>query len=230
MECLYAPDLSEDSDHIALSEDEQLHAKALRLREGDSLLLTNGLGLSANTIVRTISKKEVVCEVVSFLHRQGESNKNVDLYVGLLDNRDRLEWIVEKATELGVSSIQLLNTRYASHKSVKIERLFKIAISATKQCKRSIIPIIYPPIPLQQALESIKTESSAIILADENGKSPSPIHSNQTAYFVGPEGGFSSEEVKSILSQNNSTSITLGKRRLRAETAVIVGLSYLQEI
>lgn len=230
MECLYSPELTEQSTHIILSEEEQLHAKALRLREGDSLLLTNGVGLSANATVQTISRKEVICDVNSFIHRQGESNRKIDLYVGVLDNRDRLEWIIEKATELGVISIRFLNTRYSSHKSVKIERLFKIAISATKQCKRSVIPIIRNPISLNDALSSIDTSTTTIILADEYGVPPKSINTNHIAYFVGPEGGFSNEEVQLIVAKEHSKSITLGNRRLRAETAVVVGLSYFQEL
>ncbi|MDR0927797.1 MAG: 16S rRNA (uracil(1498)-N(3))-methyltransferase [Ignavibacteria bacterium] len=224
MECIYIPMLSFQTQHYPIPPAECQHLKALRIQTGTQMQITNGNGLSAIAVIERISKTEYNADVIEFMRNFGELDCKIGLAIGILDNKDRLEFAVEKSVELGVSEIFLLTTDYTQQMHINLERLVGKAIAAVKQCKRSVLPIIHPPIKLSELLNANDYES--IVLCDEKGVRPAKVeNSSSILVFIGAEGGFSNAELD--LFPANTLKWNLGNRRLRAETAAIVALGYL---
>jgi 16S rRNA (uracil1498-N3)-methyltransferase len=154
------------------------------------------------------------------------------LVVALL-KRDAFDWVVEKATELGVASIQPVTTRRSVVDRVNLDRLSTIARGAAEQCERLSIPAIHPARPLHAVLDS--WDGAPLLVAAER-RSALPIgHAAQglrlpCGWLVGPEGGFEGGELDDASSRAFVTAVALGPRILRAETAVVAGLSVLQAL
>ncbi len=217
MECLYTPELTEAIQSLVITGDEYTHAKALRLSIGEQLQLTNGKGITAVCNIIEITKKNLIVHIESIqLHTQ--PSRKVTVALGILDNRDRLEFAVEKAVELGVTDFIPLQTQFVQRRAHGIQRLECKAVAALKQSKQPFLLHIHPVQTLQEVLNSYSTTTK--VLADEYGNTPSGIE-NDILFLVGPEGGFSDAEKKLILSQPNVQQWKLANSRLRAETAAI---------
>jgi len=221
MECLYKGQNLYIGDLAELNYEEAKHARALRLRLGDKVILTNGMGSVYITKIILFDKDKLIVEVQDVHPLHGESERNIHLFLGLIDYRDRLEFCIEKSIELGIREITLIKTAYSSQKLPNLKRLESKAIAAIKQCKRSILP----KINYLDYIESFGKHSSqfdSILLADESGNNFSSLTlTNNIAVFVGAEGGFSKDEIEFISSFSQTATVKLGERRLRAETAAI---------
>lgn len=226
MECLYAPDMEPHSTNTILMGDEARHAHALRLRTGERILLSNGCGYCAEATVEEISKKGVICRLLRILPEHGELPYRIIMALGILDNRERMEFALEKAIELGVTDFVPILAQHSERKRTKPERLFAKALAAMKQSHRARLTRLHEPMTLQALLTMLSTETR-IILADTEGQKPSPYHAESICLCVGPEGGFSEEE--QILLRNDARTMLwmLAPTRLRAETAALSGLSAL---
>jgi 16S rRNA (uracil1498-N3)-methyltransferase len=233
MECLYTPHLLETAQTLALGDEARSHARALRLREGERVLLSNGAGLCARASIHTIRSNEVLCALHEILPEYGELPYRLILALGILDNRERMEFSIEKAVELGVSEIVPLLTqhseRYAANR-IKPERMIAKALAAMQQSHRARLPQIHAPMSveaLRNSLQTLLPNDSAIILADVDGQSPHPLPARNTSIClcVGAEGGFSEGERDLLKQDQRTVAWKLAPRRLRAETAAIMGLS-----
>jgi 16S rRNA (uracil1498-N3)-methyltransferase len=220
MECLYYPNLDENTSDFILSNDEAKHAKALRVQTGDEILISNGKGNIAKCKFETINKYETKLSLIEFLDNSNENKIYVHAALGILDNKDRFEFALEKAVELGCHEFTPLITDYSSSKKLNINRLNSKALAAMKQSKRSFLPRINQPTEIEDLINSTVSQ---IIIADINGKPNISIDEN-VILFVGPEGGFSEKEIK-LINSKNSIKMSLGFTRLRAETALIASLS-----
>ncbi|MCX8054496.1 MAG: 16S rRNA (uracil(1498)-N(3))-methyltransferase [Ignavibacteria bacterium] len=225
MECIYLTELSKNSQIIKITADEARHLRALRIKDNEHILITNGSGLICKASVIREKKDEYVAQIINFLDENyGELSRELALGVGILQDRERFEMILEKSVELGVSHFFPLITDYSQKKSLNSSRLQAKAVSAMKQCKRSRLPKIYEPLSLQ---EISMFQFEKIILSDENGEKPNlPQLCKSVLLLVGPEGGFSQREIE-YLNKLNIEKWKLGNRRLRTETAAISGLSLL---
>ena len=138
-----------------------------------------------------------------------------------------MEWVVEKATELGVSKIVPVVSERSEKKGFNLERMLKIAIEASEQCGRVDVPILESS---QQLADSIKDCKEEIIVFDPSGTPPSPPlvqgREGATSVFIGPEGGWTEKELE-IFKQKEAKILSLGSLTLRAETAAIVALTIL---
>lgn len=222
MECLFAPDLTADLTNLRLTDDETRHARALRLRSGDAVFLSNGEGLAARASVSTITRDAVTVSVTEFLPGYGELSRRIVLALGILDNRERMEFALEKAVELGISDFVPLQTRYSQHNRSSTERLRSKALAAMKQAQRARLPKVHEPLSLDQLL-GLFCPDTTVILADENGGSAIP-HTGDLCILVGPEGGFAEEELNRIQALPQCLSVRLAGRRLRAETAALLAI------
>lgn len=228
MECLYSPDIEPTTNSTAavLTGDEANHARALRLRSGEHLMLSNGRGYCAEAIVEEMTKHEVVCRLVSIKPNHGELPYRVIVALGILDHRERMEFALEKAVELGASDFVPLITRHSERDRTKPERLHAKALAAMKQSQRARLTTLHEPMSLA-ALLSMLPRETRIILADTEGQKPLLYSAESVCLCVGPEGGFSDEE-RSLLCDDARTVLwTLAPTRLRAETALLSGLSAL---
>lgn len=142
--------------------------------------------------------------------------------------RDAMDWAVEKATELGVTHIQPVLTRRCVSERANVERLATIARGAAEQCERLSVPEIVPARPLHAILDA--WEGAPLLVAAER-RDAQPLHdrlatlSSPCAFLVGPEGGFEPAELDDLARRPFVSPVTLGPRILRAETAMVAGLS-----
>lgn len=138
--------------------------------------------------------------------------------------RAQTDWLVEKATELGIAALQPVMTRRTIAERVKLERLQSIAIEAAEQCNRTSLPTIAEPVPLEAFLRG---NERTLYFADENGGAPvaAAMRPGPAAILVGPEGGFTDEERVLVRSAPTAVAISLGPRILRAETAALAAVT-----
>lgn len=227
MECLFSPDLTSESTSLILHQSELKHLRALRLRGGERIALSNGTGLIAHCRVE-FDGGEVKLLVEEIFPNFGERSNELILVMAVISDRDRLEFALEKGIELGVTDFVFFNAERSQRDSLNIERLHAKSLSAMKQSKRSCLPSIHHSPDIQSALQRV-LGIERIILTDFNGKSPTLGISCPSAVVIGPEGALTKEEISIVESDNRTVSWTLGERRLRAETAAVVALSLLQE-
>lgn len=219
---LYAPSLSASGQEVRLSEDEARHArKVLRLKPGEQVVVLNGLGLQAEGTLEADGS-------VSGLHRLPDFNEPPHarvLALGFLHHPDRLEWALEKAVELGVTHILVLRTERCQPGTLKPDRAQRILVAAMKQCQRSRLPELRIDVPLSRV--KVDFPNLTWWIAHE-GFSPQEAKLQDVlggmGVVVGPEGGFSPQEVSNMLAAG-ARPLSLGTRRLRAETAAVAALS-----
>ncbi|HDR04421.1 MAG TPA: 16S rRNA (uracil(1498)-N(3))-methyltransferase [Candidatus Marinimicrobia bacterium] len=225
----YFPYLAQGLAEAFLTGEEHHHlAKVLRLRQGQKIMLLDGKGLAAEAHIVRITAQKTLLKTGNIYSNYNELKRKIVLGIGLIRS-SHLEWLVEKAVELGVSEIRLLHTQNVSRQKFNLPRLEKISLAAMKQCGRSRLPELFSPEPLSSFIEYTKYISSRFIFDKQNQSSsfadvlPS-INTVEIALLIGPEGGFSLEELK--LCQNNLfQTVMLGQRRLRTETAAIMAIA-----
>lgn len=223
-ELFYNPSLLINTQRFELTDQEFQHAiKVKRHKDGDILYTTNGKGLLVKGKIDLITKREAIIQVLDAKSYQNE--EQVYLLIGTLKNRDRMEWLIEKATEIGVKAIHFINMDHSEGKKINTSRVEKIMISAIKQSKRLFTPDIKLFNDLTSAIDS-HSNSDLIVFYEKNlvkrDKLPIP---NKKALLIGPEGGFSKDEVQFLKEREYVKFKYLGDERLRAETAAIVALS-----
>lgn len=225
MESLYISELNKSFDHLTLNESESRHTKAMRLGVGDEVLITNGNGLMAKCTLTEISKSGNVVKCNEFFENYNELESEITVAVGILDNTERFEFLIEKSVELGAKVIVPLITKYSSNKSVRYERANSKIIAALKQSKRSIAPVYSPPISIDKLYDNFDAWD-VVVLADENGENTINISKNDKVLILcGPEGGFTDAELSNISKAKNLCKVKLAASRLRSETAAIAALS-----
>jgi len=174
-------------------------------------------------------------QVLFTLHEELETDAALPLHLLLAVFKfDHMEWAIEKATELGIAKITpILARRTEKHLAQsalkRSERWRRIALEASKQSRRTTIPEIPNPIPLKQALEQENTTPTRILLSETEQATTltaalSAAQSSDTAVAIGPEGGWTPEEI-SLFTQHQWQPVTLGPRILRAETAAIAAIA-----
>jgi len=214
----YQPKLSEGL--LLLSEDESLHAiKVLRHQTGDSIKVTDGQGTLYLCAITSTSGK--VCKLeVSSQEKFNKPNHFIHIALSPTKSSDRVEWFVEKATELGIQKISFLNTQHSERNKINIERMTKTAVSAMKQSGQVWLPEIEGMVSMKEILAT-KRDQRFIAYAGER-ESPLLLHQakKDKSYLVliGPEGDFSAEEIQSA-TQSGFQPISLGANILRTETA-----------
>jgi 16S rRNA (uracil1498-N3)-methyltransferase len=205
------------------------HVRVLRLREGDAITLFDGCGGEVPAALTRIDKREVLATTSSHIAVEREMQRSVTLYPALIAN-DRLDWQVQKATELGVAAIQPTYTersqRIPGDVEKRVEHWRGVAIAACEQCGRNQIPKIHAPITLGDALATISDQSIVLLDADGSMDKSSATSASSIAVFIGPEGGFSPSELDALRKRCDHR-LRLGPTVLRAETAAIASLTWL---
>ena len=227
MECIYSPEISHNNNVVEISGSSAKHLKALHIREDDNILLTNGCGLLAEGRVVRILQDKYLLNIVDLKAINNEHPFRLGLAIGILDNRERLEFCFEKAIELGISDFFPLITDYSQKKKINSERFSAKAISTIEQCKRGRLPTIHNPLNINELLKEADSFANLILL-DIAGNRALKLENNKSSLvIIGPEGGFSDKELQTFKQNCRIHFLNLGDRRLRAETAAIVSLGLI---
>lgn len=228
MELFFTPKTCIYDHTLELTDQEARHfAQVFRKREGDSFWVTDGEGMLYTAQCTSVGKRTIEGEITERRFSEPAPNETI-LAIGVLKKRDRLEMAIEKAVELGVSAIILLNTRHTEKGGMSEQRLRSVCISAIKQSQRVWLPALHVNLRLDDVLEQF--DEHRYLIAHEKGRGNPSLRElkkgTKDILFIGPEGGFSTSEID-LVRNSGGIVVTLGNYRLRAETAAIAGLSHL---
>lgn len=222
MHVFYTPDIQTRAE---LPEEEAAHAvRVLRLQAGDEVTLTDGKGNFYRAEIGTTTNKRCLLNIVETLPQEAMWSGHLHLAMAPTKNMDRAEWLAEKATEIGFNELTFLNCRFSERKVIKTERIAKILVSAIKQSLKARLPQLNEMTDFNKFITQPFGGQKFIAHCYE-GEKPllkDVIRKGEDALvLIGPEGDFSEEEVKKAI-DSGFVPISLGKSRLRTETAALV--------
>ena len=225
MQLFYHPDISENAQQIVFPRDESKHiVKVLRKKEGDILNVTNGKGFLFETELILITPQQCVAKVIQ-VKTETQPAYYLHLAVAPTKMNDRYEWFLEKATEIGVREITPVFCDHSERKVVKLDRFERVLQTAMKQSLHLSIPKLNPSVHVSEFIKSsIEGQKFIAHCEDENKKKSLKSllkPGKKSTILIGPEGDFSSEEIKLAI-KNGWLPVSLGNSRLRTETAAIV--------
>ncbi len=216
-------------EHPVLNADESHHCiRVKRHREGEKLGITDGNGNIYQATLHHFDGKCCHFEDISIFFTPKEAKPEIHLVVAILKNADRYEWMVEKATELGVTHFHPIITKRCERSKLNTDRLLKKAISAVKQSHNPYLPYIHKPISFKEFITSTTPLPSSIFIAHfEDSISIQSIPKLKEYWIlIGPEGGFDDQEIINC-QKKNITNISLGTTVLRTETAAITAAALI---
>jgi 16S rRNA (uracil1498-N3)-methyltransferase len=225
-------------DEIVLDEDNSRHiVQVLRMKPGEELLITDGTGTLLTATITDDHKKK--CRVrIGKLTRQDQPEREIGIAISPLKNASRFEWFLEKATEIGVRAIVPLLSERTERQHHRPDRWNSILVSALLQSQQTWLPKLAPPLPFDQLITGIQNKEARVDrrLIAHCLEAPGPTGSladlasvkpfESTLILIGPEGDFSVKEVESALAVG-FVPVSLGKNRLRTETAGVVAATLL---
>ncbi len=224
MHLFYTPDIEPTHPQYFLSEEESKHAvRVLRLNVGDQVQLIDGRGGLYTAEIKDAHPKRTILQITNVVTDFNKRNHYLHIAIAPTKNIERLEWFLEKATEIGIDEISLIICQRSERKEAKVDRLNKIITSAIKQSLKAYHPILNEPEPLSKLLSRNFDGQKFIAHCEEGDKTSlkQDISLNgKYLILIGPEGDFSPKEIADAL-QSDYKAITLGKSRLRTETAAL---------
>jgi 16S rRNA (uracil1498-N3)-methyltransferase len=233
MQLFYNSEITTQTTQITFDKIESKHiVRVLRKQVNDILKITNGKGFLFDVKIIIASDKKCLAEVVHFEEKLKPWKYYLHIAIAPTKNNDRIEWFLEKATEIGVDEITPIICANSERRIVKLERFEKIIQSAMKQSLKFILPKLNEPVKLNDFLKQGIDGQVCIAHCEKQEKTllQSVVKSSEkTTILIGPEGDFSSEEIKKCLAKN-MTPISLGESRLRTETAALVAVNTISFI
>lgn len=232
MEYFYSENLSLQDKQITLSEEESHHInKVLRKKPGDHIQITNGMGLLADVIIEDEKSESIICTIQSIEMIPPSPERNIHIALSTI-RPNRMDWAIEKLTELGVGTISFFHSQFTSVRAFKTDHLHKITISAMKQSKQVYLPKINSPLPFSKWIESIvKKENQILLLTHLNDYSMNisviQLKNKSVIVAIGPEGGFSEEEIKQA-QEHGFKLVRIDNHILRTETAAVISATQLK--
>jgi 16S rRNA (uracil1498-N3)-methyltransferase len=225
----YEPQITTGATNYTCSEETSKHcAQVLRMQSGDALTITNGMGSVFEATILVAHKKNTSIQIIKEIAIEPDSQKLV-LGISILKNAVRLEWLFEKATEMGVHSIIPLLCERTIHERFKTDRMKNIIQSAMIQSQQAWLPYLSDPISYKDFIHQYNATNKYIAHCEPTLKKSIkelPI-SNDLIIAIGPEGDFTPSEIEMAV-QANYQAIGLGPTRLRTETAGLFALSVLK--
>lgn len=204
-----------------LTPDESWHcAKVLRFKAGDEIRLIDGKGNYFEGTLSVVNEKKCIANITLSPRTQEKHPYYLHLAIAPTKNIDRMEWLVEKAVEIGIDEITFVRCKNSERTVIKEDRLIKIAESAVKQSLQAYIPKLNPLMNFSDVL-NVKTDLKFIAHCEEETKKhlkSFELKNKSSLVLIGPEGDFSSEEIVQAKA-SGFTEISLGENRLRTETA-----------
>ena len=217
--------------HTELPPEEATHAvRVLRLKDGDDIFLMDGEGVFYEAIVTLANQKHCFYEIKQQMPQSRTWKGHLHLAIAPTKDIGRIEWLVEKATEVGFDEISFLSCQFSERKVLRTDRVERIVVSAMKQSRKAWKPIVNEIVTFDRFMQRDE-EGSKFICHCYNEITKIDFFSNlnnekcsdDITILVGPEGDFSIDEVRQAI-DNNYQSVTLGNSRLRTETAGLVAV------
>lgn len=223
MHLFYIPGVSGSS--IQLDETESKHAiRVLRLEKGEKVNVVDGKGGFYQAEIADANPKKCLLRILESTQNFGKRNFHLHIAIAPTKNNERMEWFLEKATEIGIDEITPLITERSERKNVNNERLEKIIVSAIKQSVKAYLPVLNEPQSFKNFLKQPSAGKKFIAYVEEK----QPVHlknlvekCDDVLILIGPEGDFSPDEVQLAI-KNGFQPVSLGDSRLRTETAGVV--------
>lgn len=227
MHLFYLPELRPQIKSCILSEEESKHAcRVLRLKMGDEIELLDGIGGRYVAEIKDDNPKRCVVDILS-VEVSTIPKYEIHIAIAPTKNMDRIEWFVEKATELGATKITFLKCDRSERKAINLERIEKIAMAAMKQSKRTFLPIIEPLVTFSNFVETNNNGVMAHCENDEKESIVSFVKPTNLPVLIGPEGDFTKDEIL-LAKKYGYKFVTLGETRLRTETAGLYAVMLLK--
>lgn len=206
---------------VHINDEEQQHIiKVLRMRDGEEISVTDGKGnLAKGTLV--FEGKKVSLDIKKIKENLPDFSPKLHIAIAPTKNIDRIEFFLEKATEMGISEVTLIQTEKTERKILNIEKLRKQSIAASKQSLRFHFPVINDLMKLPDFIKNLDPETTFVAHCNENLERIDLKEINlqeKITFLIGPEGDFSKKEIQ-ILAEKGIKAVSLGNQRLRTETA-----------
>lgn len=234
----FAPD-AEITEEL-LDEEARHAAKVLRLNRGDEIVLIDGKGLFHKAKVVEISPRSCRYSIYESERSLPTWSGRIHLAVAPTKNMERVEWLVEKAAEIGFDELSFVSCRFSERRTLRLDRIERILVSAVKQSRKAYLPKVNEMVPFEQFVKNKNIagaryiahclddnttyekheEEKAIPLKGCRYYFPSILAQGDMTVLVGPEGDFSTEELNMALTEN-FVPVSLGNNRLRTETAAL---------
>lgn len=230
----YAP--SVETDGVLPAEESAHCARVLRKQPGDEIAVVDGRGKRHMCRITAISRKGVSVEVISTEEVAGHWGAPVTLAIAPTKNADRMEWLVEKAVEMGIDRIVLLECEHSERRRMRTDRLEKIMVSAMKQSLKAVMPELAGTVPFSSFIRETGSEHGLHFIAHCEADKPRELlcavmarHGRElrempVTILIGPEGDFSPAEIECALNASYRP-VSLGDSRLRTETAALFSVA-----
>lgn len=219
-----------------LPDDEATHAiRVLRLREGDEIFLIDGVGNFHRAEVTLVSSKHCAYQVLETIPQTSVWRGHIHLAMAPTKMMDRVEWMAEKATEIGFDELSFLDCRFSERRVVKTDRVERIVVAAVKQSRKAWMPVVNEMMPFERFVRTPRDGAKFIAHCYEeierydlfNTLMAMEDDNPQVTILVGPEGDFSVDEVR-LAMDNGYVPVSLGECRLRTETAALSAVMMAQ--
>ena len=228
MQLFYNSEISLETKQITFDKIESKHiVRVLRKKENDILKITNGKGYLFEVKINFANDKKCLADIIAVKEKKNPRNYYLHIAIAPTKNNDRIEWFLEKATKIGIDEITPIICANSERRSVKLERFKKIIQSAMKQSLKFTLPKLNEPRKFSDFINQNLDGKICIAHCEkkEKKKLKSVIDaSEKVTILIGPEGDFSSDEIKKAL-MKKFIPITLGESRLRTETAALVAVN-----
>ena len=228
MQLFYNSEISIETKQITFDKIESKHiVRVLRKKENDILKITNGKGYLFDVKISFANDKKCLADIIAVTEKKNPRNYYLHIAIAPTKNNDRMEWFLEKATEIGIDEITPIICKNSERRIVKLERFEKIIQSAMKQSLKFTLPKLNEPRKFSDFINQNLGGKICIAHCEKQEKKllKSVIDaSEKVTVLIGPEGDFSSDEINKAL-MKKIIPITLGKSRLRTETAALVAVN-----
>jgi 16S rRNA (uracil1498-N3)-methyltransferase len=224
----YEPSIQESNQPFVLSESTSKHCvQVLRMREYAPIHLTDGKGKLFKAKIISADKHKSIALIEQTSYTEANPNK-ISIGISLLKNADRLEWMFEKITEIGITEIFPLICKRTEQQRFKTDRMQQILVSAMLQSQQCWLPRLHEPITFDKLIPQSNHQQKIIAHCEEDKKTllTDLPKSSDSLILIGPEGDFTNEEI-SIALDANFIPVSLGNTRLRTETAGLVSITLL---
>jgi 16S rRNA (uracil1498-N3)-methyltransferase len=227
MNLFFAPDI--DNELYTLSGEESTHCvRVLRLSKGDEIFLTDGKGTLFSTRIISDDLKKCTVQVVKAEREYGKRNYYLHIAIAPTKNIDRIEWFLEKATEIGIDEITPLICEHSERRTVNMERMNRVITAAMKQSLKAYLPLLNKEMKFNDFVKQYMNNPKFIAHynADNIRLTDALRRRDNAVILIGPEGDFNDVEIKKA-TEHGYKPVNLGNNRYRTETAALVACSTL---